>query len=95
MSIADMKAEIRQDDIAYDPWGTVMSWRFDLCDWITFEACFDVPSDWEFRPGAGQCEPEADCPNYPYEDELQADVLAFGELLKRYTDKLRQAGKDY
>lgn len=95
MSLLDMKNEMRRDDLTGDPWGTCLNWHFDLCDFIHFISPSEVPSHWVYAPGAGQTEPENDCPNYPYEDELQADLIAFGNLLSRYASKLKQTGKDY
>ncbi len=96
MSFAALKAELRLDDIKYDPWGTAMSWHFALCDWLHFRTSEDVPCEWQYSPGAASDIDEND--EYKHEAFVAEEVetlLDFGHLLDRYTDKLRLAGRDY
>jgi hypothetical protein len=88
-----LKAELRIDDISFDPWGTVMQWHFNLCEHLYWHIEEEVPSAWQFRPGMGgapEREEYSPFDNVPYED-----LVKFGNVLARYASKLRQAGKDY
>lgn len=44
--------EIRLDDIKHDPWGTALSWWFDIADVLHAEGAV-IPSGWGFSPGLG------------------------------------------
>ena len=94
MSYADMKAEYMADNPSDDPWGTCLSWHFDLCDYIHWTLQEEVPSAWCYDPGFAD-RPDDDGRQGTFILETYKDLVKFGNLLKRYADKLRQAGKDY
>lgn len=92
MSYNQMKTDIRQDEIAYDPWGVVINWQFDLCDYLFWTLEKHVPDVWEFSPGIGGCDVGN---HWKFEGVDYDDLIRFGNLLFRYASKLRLAGKDY
>lgn len=78
-----------------DEWGWAMSWMFALCDTMLFDRGMEIPFEWEFRPS-----PIGKCTDDEWKDEILSDLsdnqLAYlGNLLHRYTTRLRKAGKDY
>lgn len=98
-------AEIRNDDLAGDPWGTTMGWAFGCCE--TLHALGeDVPFEAEFVPSplhhAGDFSHLAEV----YPDSLivesvtggywsVSDVQRATRILVRYANVLRAAGLDY
>lgn len=56
----------------------------------------DIPSDWNYSPGAARDPREPDAPEYLYCLEASNDELrAAGNVLARYARMLKHAGKDY
>ena len=98
ISYTDLKNEIRMDDIKYDPWGTVMAWRFPLANELAYRDEIEILSEWQYRPAGGNwCDPreKEDYQYELYEDTPTADLLKFGALLERYDQKLTLAKMDY
>lgn len=94
---ADLKADFRID-LRSDPWGHTLHHWFMVADEIYFRRprlC--VPADWQFRPSP--LGPNSDDDGDPFSETLRAAddaaVLRFGNLLSRYADRLRHAGKSY
>lgn len=78
-----------------DEWGWAMSWLFAICDAMTFDRDMEVPAEWDFRPS-----PLGKSTDDEWKDEilvgLSDNQLAYvGNVLHRYTEHLRKAGKDY
>lgn len=90
-------------DPRHDAWGHVMEWHFAIAEVIIHKGMRPVPADWEFHDSPmhrDEWTPEG------YADEELAalrddgiifsrDLIAFGNVLSRYADILRAAGKDY
>ena len=81
-----------------DAWGNTMSWLFAICDVLcSKDSC--PPDHWNWRPGAaGPLTP--DSPDWDLTHELASDfdvdtLIRFGNVLNRYSDCLRRAGRDY
>jgi len=82
------------EDWRYDPWGSAMGVLFDLAEYLYVRDM--VPEAWEFRPGAGKIVPEVESYWYPlFSASDPATLIEFGNILNRYTAKLRSAGQDY
>lgn len=93
----DLKQALRQDDLRGDPWGTAIAALFDVCDTLHFDRDATVPAEWDYRPSLFGPLPE-DERSYTGEHLPEAstgDLLRFGDLLNRYCDLLRHAGRDY
>ena len=91
-----LKAEFRMDNCSDDPWSTAMSWHFALCDWLHFRTDEEVPPEWRYRPGAAtDIQEDDDWRHGAFMAEDTGTLIDFGNLLDRYTDKLRLAGRDY
>lgn len=96
MTISDIKYEIA--DIRYefllgfdrhDTWGHVMGAWFDIAEALHVRGD-DIPSHWEFKPGACIDREESWLHHY------ESDVLSyFGEVLYRWARRLKSAGRDY
>jgi len=86
--------EIRMGDTG-DPWGLSMGWLFAIADYLSEWG--EVPAEWGYRQGYGGIDESA----YELEAirELASDdwqsVLSVGNTLHRWTEKLREQGKDY
>lgn len=86
----------------YDPWGSVLEWLFALAE-TAYHAGLDIPSEWEFHDSPAhhaEYEPEgyeAERVQEMYEcgEVTGDDLITFGQVLNRYADILREAGKDY
>jgi hypothetical protein len=85
----------------HDPWGSNIAWLFAIAEFLHHEGN-DTPEGWQFRdsPAHDGWQPEG------YPDEMLADMWAegeftvedaetFGEVLNRYDELLRKAGKNY
>ena len=84
-----------------DPWGDTMEWLFSIAEILTHWVD-DVPAEWGFRdsPVHDEWEPESYVETMltEYWDDgsvTTVDLTAFGQVLNRYADILRAAGKDY
>lgn len=81
---------------SHDPWdqfGWCQSWRFTLCDYLTFVWGESVP---HFRPSS--MGPDEDAFEYEELTEMQASPEACWyalRILDRYREWLRIAGRDY
>lgn len=95
MNYADLKREIRFDDIEYDPWGTALCWQFAAAEILHFERAGE-PDHWEYRPGAGQSEAGADDWRVGLmRDVAASELIKFGNLLCRLVRRAENANKSY
>lgn len=97
IDLSEFKHELRMHDIKYDPWGTAMSFWFQLCDYLHFLRRTDVPDEWQYRPSPLGCDiDENDMEQYlNWEEYTTAQLIDMGNFLCRYTNFLKRAGKDY
>ena len=95
-----LKDYFRLEQDSGDPWGSCMSAWFSVAEYLHFRG-HGCPDHWLFRAGCGM----SDFNDNPEEDNgLWAEILPatdlgtvgrFGELLNRYSDKLKAAGRSY
>ena len=76
-----------------DAWGNTMSWWFAVAGEM-YTRNLPIPVEWRYRPGVSPKEPDA------YETEVcehasDGALIHFGNVLHRYANKLKAAGKDY
>ena len=96
MTLAEFKSELRLMGVTIDPWGTTLEALFQIAATL-YDNGFEVPSAWEFRPAqisSKQAEPDS----YWFEllsDLSEENLIVLGNFANRYSDLLRQAGKDY
>lgn len=96
-----LRAEYNVSFDGGDPWGSNIAWLFALAEFLTHEGD-GTPDEWEFRdsPLHDEWEPEG------YPEEMLSDMWddgiftvedaeAFGNVLNRYDNLLRMAGKNY
>lgn len=98
ITYSELKAALRQDDLAGDPWGTAMGALFDVADTLHFDRDADVPANWHYHPSIlGPTDPDEQTyiGQCLLPDTSTGEILRFGNLLNRYADRLRHAGKDY
>lgn len=89
MSMEDIKDEFRIGYDHHDAWGCVMNAWFDIAEALHVRGD-DVPSQWDFVPGAG-IQHEASWLHH-----YESDVLSrFGNMLFRWARMLKNAGLDY
>lgn len=96
VTLHGLKEQFRVTVDSGDPWGSVMAWRFAICDYLTFETQTGAPSDWEYKAGHGG--PDVESFEYQTLLELQPDprsLEAFGNLLKRAAEILDARGYAY
>jgi len=75
-----------------DPWGSVMKWRFDIADEL-YRRCGETPAAWEYKPGAfGPPDADEGCILC---DLAWDDLVTLGNLLLKFADMIKLAGKDY
>jgi hypothetical protein len=91
---------IREDDIRHDPFGTALGWHFAICDAMVEWAPPYPPPSWGFRQAMGG--PDTEDPNYVVLNEMLDagtitgdDLLRTGNILARYVNVCRLAGKGY
>lgn len=95
MNLQKFKAEFALMHDKSDPWGETMSASFELCGHLCQRGA-NIPTDWEYRPGAGSNLTEEE--NYWHElfaNSTTDDLLEIGELLHGATEALVKAGKNY
>ncbi|NNM44514.1 hypothetical protein [Knoellia koreensis] len=91
--------EVRQGDLALDPWGVSLAWHFAIADTLHAEG-EEVPASWQFVPsplGPSLDDPAADVVRGLWlAGHVDADDLrGAGEILSRFEDVLRAEGRDY
>lgn len=93
-------AEIRADDLAYDPWGTAMSWHIAIADAMTEWAPPYPPAAWGYRQALRGVD-DLD-PNYRAVVNIMeatggdaGDLLYVGNLLHRFERLCERKGLDY
>lgn len=92
----ELKQILAENDIKYDPWGTVLGAHFAICDEMLYMG-YTIPHSWGFRPGACHT-PERDYDGgwaYYFENQPEKKLIRWGNVLSRYSAKLKAAGKDY
>jgi hypothetical protein len=95
MTLRSLVDEFKRDDLKGDPWGTTMGWFFRVADCLYFRDV-DIPDEWKFRPSpcGSQNEPD-DFVVQVIEAEDNETLLRFGNLMHRFCDVLKKAGRDY
>lgn len=107
--LADMSTNgfvLLHDDfrIAHDPhdaWGSVMNWLFAVADVLYHHDPDLIPDAWQYHHGEGCDGNTPDNPDQEIQDGLDdgtwtpEDLVAFGNVLDRWSDMLRAAGEDY
>lgn len=97
----DTKAEIAQLRTEFglshdgDSWGHVMHWWFSIADELHYREGV-TPEHWHFKPSPlGRTnDPDDYVSNVVCEAGADA-LVTFGNILTRYAQALRRAGKDY
>lgn len=77
-------------DWKHDPWGECLNHWFDVAE-VLYTRGVTIPQHWEYHPGAG----EDIVNNEQYLTMNDDELIAWGNVLERYTRLLRAAGKDY
>jgi len=94
LTAVKMKIILKQDDIRYDPWGTAMSAFFDVCEELYRQGEY-IPFEWQFSAGAAG----VGDPDTYFAKEIEGsnpdELIKFGNLMHRYTEMLRRAGRSY
>jgi len=86
-----------------DVWGWGMSWFFATAHVLHHMTDTDIPAEWQYRHGIGcdgtrwRDDAETDEAASLYESGIvtDADLIAFGDVINRYLDWCRMAGRDY
>ena len=90
----------KEDFDHHDQWGCVMEWFFTVAHLIHHKCgLHNVPAEWEYRPSPLDTEIDAEefhLIKFWDLDKFECDdLIGFGNVLSRYTDKLKAAGKNY
>lgn len=94
LTLDQLKYELRLNDVKGDPWGVSVSCFFELCT-VLYEKG-DVPSEWEYRPGAGGNYIDNDGYFAPLFMECTVEcLLELGNYLFRLTRAVENAGLSY
>jgi len=95
MSVFHLKQEMRLTHDG-DAWGNTMGWWFAVADELNTRDPALVPAHWEFRPSplGPSNDPDA-YETYVVEEAPTKALIAFGNILTRYAQRLRRAGLDY
>jgi len=92
---------MRDDDVAYDPWGTAMAWAFATCDYLHHVALSDdIPESLGYSPALTARGEGFEEEGYPeqYIVEMGLDTYTLtmaARCLSRYLDWCKAAGRDY
>ena len=87
-----------------DPWGSNIAWLFALAEYLTHETTMGVPAAWEFTDSPvhhddtwwEEGEPDSTIKEMDENGEFEPqDAWEFGDVLSRYDNLLRLAGKNY
>lgn len=93
-NLSEFKALLRMNDVAGDPWGTIVGAWFD-CAAHLYEVG-DCPREWRYRPGLGGNVIDKDSPYFDLFNELDAEGLTeIGNYLWRISEALKRKGLDY
>jgi hypothetical protein len=98
-----LRAEYNMMFDEHDPWGSTIEWMFAISETLTHWAdVTHLPWDFHDSPVHGDWQPEDDgyvsetlCDLYDGGSVTADDLITFGQVLDRYDDILRAAGKDY
>lgn len=96
----DLKSEYKMFEDSGDKWGSALGAHFDLCAELDHRAERDgveAMRSWQYRaPATLDDHREKDSYYYDlYIGTSSADLVKFGDLLSRYTEKLAAAGHSY
>lgn len=90
----EFKEMLRMNDVAGDPWGTIMGAWFDCAAHLYEKG--DCPREWQYKPGWGGNQLDTESAYFEFFSELDADQLTeIGEYLYRITQALKIKGLDY
>lgn len=100
MSYRELISDYKMGHDSGDAWGSAMGAFFDLAAELYGRDDATIPDEWRYRPGAMGNPCEHDGLLVPHNFGLfvgvaTADLERFGALLHRYTNLLREAGRDY
>jgi len=94
MKLKQFKHELR-GDYHSDKWGEVMGAWFDCCDHLSVRGA-DIPSHWQYRPGAFGAHLEKDSYYYSiFKKCSNRQLLIIGNFLCRLSGFLERAGLSY
>lgn len=94
MTYRDLLHDFRiTEDWTYDPWGSALGVLFSVADELHIRGA--VPAHWEYRAGVADPREEGSYWAEIVLNESTETLITFGNILNRYTDMLRLAGRDY
>lgn len=93
-TVKEFKDHLRMSDLAYDPWGTSIAAFFDVAAEM-YNRDMDIPVDWHYCPSQLGVNVEDDILADLFSRCETEDIRYIGDLLHRYTNMLKIAGKDY
>lgn len=92
---------LREDDLAYDPWGTALAHEFGIAHTLYWLG-ENIPSEWRFKPGGMTgLEPPPDYPDCEYVEMIEAgdvtpdDLRYAGTVLSRFVALCARKGRSY
>lgn len=92
--MAEFKELLRMNDVAGDPWGTIVGVWFD-CAAHLYEVG-DCPAEWQYKPGWGGNVIDTESVYFELFNALNADqLLEIGNYLFRISEALKRKGRDY
>lgn len=95
MNLQQFKIEFRFTDYKHDPWGCAMEAWFE-CAGRMNKRGLDIPSEWNYRPGAGSDGTDKSSHFYTLFGKCgNKQLLTIGNYLYRLTSILDKAGKSY
>lgn len=91
MTISHLLDDLRESDIASDPWGVALSRLFDVAEELHFNRHLACPNHWEFQPGLGMSQDHDDL----LRDFDDGALMHFGDLLHRIVKICEAKGLSY
>lgn len=89
MPFDDLKAYYRERYDSHDPWGSNISFWFDVCEVLHARGA-DIPAHWEYKPGL--C---SDITDEFITEFKTADLVKLGNLLCRFDALCRRLELNY
>lgn len=86
-----------------DPWGSAMEWFFAVAETL-YHNGVELPAEWKFRDSPVHTDADYAVDDYAtsivtdlldLQEVTTHDLLTFGHVLDRYTNVLKEAGRDY
>lgn len=91
----DIIEEMKLIDGLCDPWGSSIGLHFDVANHMALNE-MDIPSAWEYSPGAFGPSIDEDSYYIDLLDQLdESELCKLGNILHRYEQRLIKQGKDY